>query len=60
MKSVLDEQASEANNVNGKTGVIWVIDAAYVLKGSKGKIDYINLRRKCKNGVYQKEVGLTE
>jgi uncharacterized LabA/DUF88 family protein len=28
-----------------KTGVIWVIDGAYVLKGSNTYIDYIKLRR---------------
>ena len=28
-----------------KTGVIWLIDAAYVLKGHTGKIDYLDLRR---------------
>ena len=28
-----------------KSGVIWLIDGAYVLKGHKGKIDYISLRR---------------
>jgi uncharacterized LabA/DUF88 family protein len=28
-----------------KTGVIWLIDGAYLLKGSQGKIDMIALRR---------------
>ena len=31
--------------MNKKSGVIWLIDAAYVLKGHKGKIDYISIRR---------------
>lgn len=29
-----------------KSGVIWLIDGAYVLKGHKGRIDYIDIRRK--------------
>ena len=33
------------NKENGKTGVVWLIDAAYVLKGHQGKIDYVSIRR---------------
>ena len=29
-----------------KSGVTWLIDGAYVLKGHKGRIDYIDIRRK--------------
>ncbi len=31
------------------TKVIWLIDAAYVLKGHQGKIDYIKIRRELQN-----------
>lgn len=32
-------------NVKEKTGVIWLIDGAYLLKGAKSRIDLIHLRR---------------
>jgi uncharacterized LabA/DUF88 family protein len=31
--------------VKNKTGVIWLIDGAYLLKGATGRIDLISLRR---------------
>ena len=33
-------------NDDVKSRVIWLIDGAYVLKGHKGRIDYIDIRRK--------------
>jgi uncharacterized LabA/DUF88 family protein len=30
---------------NNKSGVVWLIDAAYVLKGHRGEIDYTRMRR---------------
>lgn len=36
-------------NKNGKTGTVWLIDAAYVLKGHQGKIDYVSIRRDLQN-----------
>lgn len=30
---------------DARSGVIWLIDGAYVLKGAQGKIDYLQLRR---------------
>ena len=31
--------------MSNKSGVIWIIDGAYLLKGAKGQIDFISLRR---------------
>lgn len=32
-----------------QSGVVWLIDGAYVLKGHEGRIDYIELRRQLQN-----------
>lgn len=34
-----------------KSGSVWLIDAAYVLKGHEGNIDYINIRNTLQNWV---------
>lgn len=39
------------------TSVIWLIDAAYVLKGHQGNIDYIDLRRKLQEWAIERWQG---
>jgi len=29
--------------MNAKTGFVWLVDAAYVLKGHRGRIDYVDI-----------------